>query len=197
MTLLTSSHSHSNGYGRRTFLSDVGLGFTGMALGAMLAEDGRSESPASRPKSSNTKQPKIKNVIWIFLSGGVSHLETFDPKPLLNRFAGKTFDETGLDNPQKLPIYRERSRSVVGFDRDVVSKIMPLNVGYRKRGQAGIEVRIGCRTLVPLWMIFASCVLCGRRITTMRRSFSFTRGVMPWTNRNPPSVPGSAMDLAR
>jgi hypothetical protein len=79
-------------------------------------------------------------VIWIFLSGGVSHLETFDPKPLLNKHAGKTFDETGLPNPQKLPIYRERSRSVVGFDRDVVSKIMPLNVGYRKWGESGIEV---------------------------------------------------------
>lgn len=140
MTFSASSYSNTNGCGRRTFLSDVGLGFTGVALGAMLAEESRSESPTSKPKSSDTRQPKIKNVIWIFLSGGVSHLETFDPKPLLNRFAGKTFDETGFDNPQKLPIYRERSRSVVGFDRDVVSKIMPLNVGYRKRGQAGIEV---------------------------------------------------------
>src|SRR5438477_4575085 len=37
-------------------------------------------------------------------------------------------------------MYRERSRSVVGFDREVVSKIMPLQVGYQKRGQAGIEV---------------------------------------------------------
>ncbi len=83
---------------------------------------------------------RAKNVIWVFLSGGVSHLETFDPKPLLNQYAGKTYDETTLPNPQKSPLYLERSRSVVGFDREVISKIMPLQVGYRKRGEVGCEV---------------------------------------------------------
>jgi hypothetical protein len=118
------------------------MGFGGLALGSMLRQDGvvrgsdrQSGLPVHSPLAS-----KAKNVIWIFLSGGVSHLETFDPKPLLNKFAGKTYDETGLANPQKLPIYLERSRSVVGFDREVISKIMPLQIGYRKRGQAGCEV---------------------------------------------------------
>ncbi len=113
---------------RRLFLADVGLGFTGLALGAMLNQDGLANDPAQVIQNGQPHfPPKIKNVIWIFLSGGVSHLETLDPKPLLNKYANKTFDETGFPNPQKLPIYRERSRSVVGFDRDVVSKIMPLN----------------------------------------------------------------------
>ena len=58
----------------------------------------------------------------------------------MNQFAGKTFDETNLPNPQKLPIYLERSRSVVGFDREVVSKIMPLQVGFRKYGRNGIDI---------------------------------------------------------
>jgi hypothetical protein len=84
--------------------------------------------------------PRAKRVIWIFLSGGVSHLETFDPKPLLNRYAGKTYSETALPNPQKSPLYAARSRSVVGFDREVVSQIMPLQVGYRRRGEIGCEV---------------------------------------------------------
>lgn len=135
----------SRGFGnrqRRTFLADLGMGFTGLALGTMLNREGIAR-PASQTATTALSKPaeaRVKNIIWIFLSGGVSHLETFDPKPLLNRFAGKTYDETSLPNPQKLPIYLERSRSVVGFDREVVSKIMPLQVGYRKRGEVGCEV---------------------------------------------------------
>ncbi len=81
---------------RRTFLSDLGLGFTGLALGSMLgrdrvlrAEDGGStnwKQPTGQPHFA----PKTKSVIWIFLSGGVSHLESWDPKPILNKYGGKT-----------------------------------------------------------------------------------------------------------
>ena len=132
---------------RRAFLADLGMGFSGLALGAMLHRDGvarggdlpaglASDPPAGLP----VLVPRAKRVIWIFLSGGVSHLETFDPKPLLNRYAGKTYNDTTLPNPQKSPLYRERSRSVVGFDREVVSQIMPLQVGYRRRGEIDCEV---------------------------------------------------------
>ncbi len=128
---------------RRTFLADVGLGCAGLALGDLLARDGvtRAAEPAIDSSASVTQStPKAKSVIWVFLSGGVSHLETFDPKPALNDHAGKTYDQTPFPNPQKLPIFLERSRSVVGIDREVVSTIMPLQVGYKKRGAAGIEV---------------------------------------------------------
>src|SRR5262245_15573712 len=137
---------------RRAFLADLGLGFGGLALGAMLARDGvvragdaaadphAVEGRAAEPDGRPLFGPKAKSVIWIFLSGGVSHLETFDPKPLLNKYAGKTYDETTLPNPQKLPVYRERSRSVVGFDRELFSTIFPLQVGFQKYGASGIEV---------------------------------------------------------
>ncbi|MFO1064225.1 MAG: DUF1501 domain-containing protein [Pirellulales bacterium] len=125
---------------RRSFVTDLGMGLGTIALGSMLNRDLRSaeQTPATVNSSARAESiPKAKNVIWVFLSGGVSHLETFDPKPLLNKFAGKTYDETQLPNPQKLPIYLERSRSVVGMDREVVSKIMPLQVGFQRRGQSG------------------------------------------------------------
>lgn len=127
---------------RRAFITDLGMGFGGLVLGAMLERDGiaRAASLPGKPAGLPMRPPKANRVIWIFLSGGVSHLETFDPKPLLNRFAGKTYDETKLPNPQKSPLYLERSRSVVGFDREVVSHIMPLQIGFRKRGQLGCEV---------------------------------------------------------
>src|SRR5581483_4047065 len=100
---------------RRAFLADVGMGFTGLALGAVLARDGvvRADGPvAQRPSSAGYPAgsptgphfpPKAKSVIWLFMVGGASHVEGFDPKPALNQYAGKTIAETpfkaALDSP--------------------------------------------------------------------------------------------------
>lgn len=124
---------------RRNFITDLGMGFSGIALSAMLQRDAQSAT-VNRPDGKPHFPPKANRVIWIFLSGGVSHLETFDPKPALNKYAGKTYQQTGLPNPQESPLFLERSRSVVGFDREVFSTIFPLQVGFRKHGQSGIEV---------------------------------------------------------
>jgi hypothetical protein len=122
-------------------LADLGMGTTGLALAMLLgnerarAHDSVSKPPTGAPHS----RPKARNVIWIFLSGGYSHLETFDPKPALNRLAGKTYAELP-SNPILDSLYKERSRSVVGTERVVYPTIMPLQVGYKKRGELGIEV---------------------------------------------------------
>src|SRR5215510_2438655 len=83
---------------RRTFLADVGMGFAGLALGSMFWRDGVARAGADDahsiwmpPTGQPLFPPKAKSVIWIFLSGGYSHLETFDPKLALNQHAGKTF----------------------------------------------------------------------------------------------------------
>lgn len=143
---------------RRHFLSDLGMGFTGLALGAMLAEDGivrAAEQAASTPASAAAPvneiaaapgphhAPRAKSVIWIFLSGGYSHLETFDPKPALNKYSGMTFDKTPFENPVNSPLHKKRFRSVPSEDinvRDVYPTIFPMQVGWKKRGESGIEV---------------------------------------------------------
>lgn len=129
---------------RRTFLADFGMGFTGLALGAMLQKDGvtraSEDTPWSQPTGQPHFKPKAKSVIWIFLSGGYSQLETFDPKPALNKYAGKTFKETPLPNPFDSPLHDKRSRSVIEKVRDKYAKIFPLQVGWKKHGQSGIEV---------------------------------------------------------
>src|SRR5262245_26299222 len=81
------------GVTRRSFLADTGLGFTGLGLGAMLCRDGVAQAGPSGGPTPHFK-PKARSVIWIFLCGGVSHVESFDPKPELNRYAGKTIDST-------------------------------------------------------------------------------------------------------
>jgi hypothetical protein len=126
---------------RRTFLADVGLGFTGLALGAMLHRDGFASDRGDEPRGSPGPHfpPKAKSVIWVFLSGGVSHLESFDPKPLLNEYAGKTFSDTPHPDPLKSPLFAKHSRDVVGGTRPY-PKIFPLQVGFKKHGDLGLDV---------------------------------------------------------
>ena len=144
---------------RRMFLSDLGMGFTGLALGATLFNDGvaKAASPAL-PKFSPTDgrphfTPKAKSVIWIFLSGGYSHVETFDPKPALTKYAGLTFDKTPLANPLTSDKHHKRFRSVPAQEvnvRDVYPSIYPMQVGFAPRGQCGVE-------MTDWWPHLASC----------------------------------------
>lgn len=132
---------------RRTFLSDLGMGFTGLVLGSMLSDDGHvrgADSTTTIHAEAGPKiVPKTKSIIWIFLSGGYSHLETFDPKPALNQYAGLTFDKTPFENPVNSPLHKKRFRSVAAEEinvRDVYPTIYPMQIGWQKHGQSGIEV---------------------------------------------------------
>src|SRR6188768_4256667 len=95
---------------RREFLSRVGLGFGGLALNAMLQREGLGNLTTwSPPDGLPHFQPKAKNVIWMFMNGGVSQMESFDPKPMLNKYAGKTITDTPFADtldPKKLAIER-------------------------------------------------------------------------------------------
>lgn len=125
---------------RRAFLSDVGLGFTGLALGAMLQRDGAaSETKRALPDGKPHHAPKAKSIIWVFLSGGVSQMESFDPKPALTKYGGKTFADTPFDDPLKSPLFVKHSRDVVGGTRPY-PKIFPMQVGFKKYGNLGIDI---------------------------------------------------------
>ena len=97
-----------SGITRRSFLADTGMGFTGLVLGSMLRRDSaRAEESAWRPSDGRPHfPPKAKSVIWIFLCGGVSHVESFDVKPALNQYAGKSIEET----PFKDAVHGQRTR---------------------------------------------------------------------------------------
>src|SRR5262245_20028879 len=139
---------------RRSFLADFGMGFTGLALGAMLYRDGivRADTGGGRALDGRSHfAPKAKSVIWIFLSGGYSHMETFDPKPALTKYAGKTFAQTPFADPLKSPLHDQRSRSVVPFKRFTSPTIYPMQVGFKKHGQSGID-------LTDWWPHLAGCV---------------------------------------
>jgi hypothetical protein len=127
------------GVTRRSFLADTGMGFTGLALGALLFRDGVARAaPNSKPDGKPHFPPKAKSVIWIFLCGGVSHVESFDPKPELNKYAGKTIDST----PYKDALNPERLKNVVAPNPAHGGRkvLMGLNTGFKKYGKSGLAV---------------------------------------------------------
>src|SRR2546423_1145286 len=75
---------------RRGFLHHAGGGFLGVALGGLWAQAGDIPNAALPP----TTRPRAKSVIFLFMCGGVSHIDTFDPKG--NKWAGKLIDVVGF-----------------------------------------------------------------------------------------------------
>ena len=126
---------------RRVFFSQTRLGFAGLALNAMLQRDGHTSPEASgQPTGVPHYRPRAKNVIWLFMNGGVSQVESFDPKPMLTKYGGKTIAETpfaDVQNPDRLAIERLVVPDGNGNQRN---RLYPLQVGFRKHGESGIEV---------------------------------------------------------
>ena len=80
---------------RRDMLAASAQGFGLLALAGLLADDAAASpqsSPASLPRPHFA--PKAKNVIFCFMDGGVSHVDSFDPKPKLDQLDGKAFTES-------------------------------------------------------------------------------------------------------
>jgi hypothetical protein len=103
---------------RRGFLTQAAGGFFGAALGAMWAADGKIEGVHMGPHF----QPKAKSVIFLFMCGGISHIDTFDPKD--NKFAGKLIDAIGFGD------------NVAEMKRPVI----PILRTFTRHGKSGIPV---------------------------------------------------------
>jgi hypothetical protein len=93
---------------RRDMLRRCGMGFGGLGLGALLGDAGLLSSTAQASDSLNPLTPKqphfkprAKRVIHLFMNGGPSHVDTFDPKPLLAKFHGKELPRPNLRTERK------------------------------------------------------------------------------------------------
>ncbi|TLD70307.1 DUF1501 domain-containing protein [Phragmitibacter flavus] len=75
---------------RRQLLNRVGMGFGSLALGNLLAPNSAQAAPLN-PLAVRSSQfaPKAKRVVHLFMNGGPSHVDTFDPKPMLTKHDGK------------------------------------------------------------------------------------------------------------
>ena len=125
---------------RRDFLSS---GLAGIALASLLhrdgvlrADDGKWTPPDGRPHF----KPKVKRVIWLFMVGGTSHVEAFDPKPELNKYDGKTIDSTPHKAVAESPLVKKNLREFVPGLHKVQPKLMKMQTGFKKYGKSGLEV---------------------------------------------------------
>jgi Protein of unknown function (DUF1501) len=81
---------------RRRFLTRAGSGLGGLALLQLLDSTASTATSRRNPLAAKLShhQPKAKSVIWLFMEGGPSHLDLFDPKPALERLAGQPMPES-------------------------------------------------------------------------------------------------------
>lgn len=91
-------HRREASFSRRDFLARSGIGLGAIALQSLVSEDIAATSPVTPPSPLAPKpphfSPRAKNVIFLFMEGGPSHLDLFDPKPLLNKLAGQSLPES-------------------------------------------------------------------------------------------------------
>lgn len=109
---------------RRQTLSHLGMGMGMVGLTPLLADDGILQSAESTPQTHRAGHhpAKAKSVIHIFLNGGLSHVDSFDPKPLLRKYAGRSLPSGNLST--------ERA----------TGNAFPSPFRFRKHGESGIEV---------------------------------------------------------
>ncbi|MGL5098196.1 MAG: DUF1501 domain-containing protein [Planctomycetia bacterium] len=77
--------------GRRTFVANAGLSLGAMAVGALAAKGAPPSAGALRTLH---RVPRAKRVIWLYMAGGMSHLDTFDHKPTLEKRDGEPMPES-------------------------------------------------------------------------------------------------------
>jgi hypothetical protein len=113
---------------RRQFLGNASGGFGLFALAALLRDDGLLEAGPASPLAPRRPHhaAKAKRVIFLFMAGGPSHLETFDPKPELQRLHG-----------ERLPASFGPVKTRRGVDKN---RLLATRRTFRKHGQSGIEV---------------------------------------------------------
>ena len=95
---------------RREFLNQMGAGFGSLALSALLAEEALASSKNPLAPLPPHFAPRAKRVIMLFMFGGPSHLDTFDPKPQLGRDSGKPLP---FDQPRVVSFPR-RGGNLIG-----------------------------------------------------------------------------------
>ena len=118
---------------RRAFLARAALGFGAVALGDLVGREAEA-SHGSATAGALAARPshfpaQAKSVIFLFMTGGPSHLETFDPKPELKRLDGQPLPESF--NAQGLSLQ---------FMKPSDGKLMASPFPFEKRGQSGLEI---------------------------------------------------------
>src|SRR5579871_4860712 len=109
---------------RREFLWQVGGGFAGLALIDLLSRDADAASINPLAPKAPHFPAKAKRVVFLFMNGAPSHIDTFDPKPALARYDGQPY----------------QGKLVVGSNGRPIGNLMQSPFEFKKYGQSGVEI---------------------------------------------------------
>src|SRR3982074_2186651 len=112
---------------RRHLLRHSYCGFGLLGLAASLAEQGLAAEPNPTAPKLPHFTPRAKRVIFLFMHGGPSHVDTFDPKPLLAKLDGQ-------------PVPPSFGKADFQFTRMETVPLMASRRVFRRRGQSGLEI---------------------------------------------------------
>jgi len=118
--MIENLHHHWQVGSRREFFTRAGSGLAGIALASML----RANEPLAAKAPHHA--PRAKSIIWLFMEGGPSHVDLFDPKPKLMELAG-----------QKMPESFGRVITAMGTSDNT---LMPSRRKFQRYGQSGLWV---------------------------------------------------------
>ena len=111
---------------RRSFLRTGGISLGGIALGQLLAREGQAAGAIPRLPFA----PKAKRVIWLYMAGGMSHIDTFDNKPKLAQMNG-----------QPMPESVTKGKQIAQLQGAKLNCLAPQHP-YKKWGQSGQEISV-------------------------------------------------------
>ena len=128
-------HSQCGRYGalpttRREMLQRAGLGFGSLALAGLVAREGLGKSGALGSSATGHLthfSPRARNVIFLFMGGGPSQIDTFDPKPELSRLDGK-------ETPESIRKLFQRTATMGNGTR----KLMGSPFRFQRYGKSGL-----------------------------------------------------------
>ena len=106
---------------RREFLWNIGCGFAGLALLDLLKADG---AFGATPIAGTHFPPKATRAVFLFMNGGPSHVDTFDPKPELDRMDGKTY----------------HGDAKVGSNGRAIGNLMKSPFAFKQHGKSGLPI---------------------------------------------------------
>src|SRR5689334_3041276 len=107
---------------RRSFLWDAGGGFAGLALADLLLRDGLFSKAAAA--ATESPQAKAKHCVFLFMNGGPSQVDTFDPKPALEKYHGQPY----------------KGATKVGSNGRPVGYLMKSPFEFKQHGESGLPV---------------------------------------------------------
>lgn len=111
---------------RRDALKKIGGGFAFLSFASMIGESiaqAEAKGAAAPWMSTDPKfKPKAKHVIFLFMNGGLSHIDSFDPKPMLAKYNGQPMPGGDLGHERK------------------TGSLMKSPFEFKRYGKSGIEV---------------------------------------------------------